>query len=305
MTCPIEHVATSVDSGTGDVADRFEQAAGSAFVGLFAAGLFDQAMMPEVSAALENTGRIRYTPWDRALRTAASDQLLFHGNEDHRRAEMDRLKRLHRDVKGIGANGLRYSALNPTAWNWIIYSTFFVHRSVFVAVTGEQLSAADNQAVWDRYRQLVEGLQLPGRSRPIENYDELCTYYEQIADDSLQVTSTLENAVEYTLRPSRPTFLPAPTAPAWNLAGPVVGHVLGVLGFGIMHPKVRSRVPMTWTRAHDLEFAAMTTAIRLAYRWLPTRFTDTPLGRNRREYQRLIKKYQGIGLTSFAPDSRR
>ncbi len=82
----------------------------------------------------------------------------------------------------------------------------------------------------------------------------------------------------------------------------MIGHVLGVLGFGIMRPSVRTLVPVTWTRRHDREFAVLTTAIRLAYQWLPNRITDSPLARNRREYQRLMQKYRGIGLVSFVPD---
>jgi uncharacterized protein (DUF2236 family) len=320
MTCPVSHrpgstksadaevdsaPTVSAPSEVADVADRFERVAGSVFLGLFAAGLFDQAMLPAVSAALEDTGRIRNTPWDRALRTAASDQIVFSGDEAERSAEMERLMRLHRDVKGVGANGVRYSALNPESWNWILISTFFVHRSAFVAITGDEPSAATNQAIWDRFRQLSVGLQLSGQSRLVEDYDELCAYYDRMVAEKLEPTSTLECAVRYALRPARPAFIPAPLAPVWNLTSPVLGHVLGVLGFGIMHPGVRALVPMKWTRLHDREFAVLTTAIRLAHDWLPTRLTDTPLARNRREYQRLMARYQGIGLSSFAPDLSR
>jgi uncharacterized protein (DUF2236 family) len=312
MTCPVVGHRSSVlnttipgVSAVDGVADRFERVAGSVFVGLFAAGLFDQAMLPPVSAALEDTGRIRNAPWARALRTAASDQIAFSGDEADRRVEMERLVRLHRDVKGIGDNGVRYSALNPESWNWILVSTFFVYRSAFVAVTGKQPSAAANQAIWDRFRQMTEGLQLSGQSRLIENYGELCAHYDRMVAEKLEVTRTLECVVRYTLRPSRPDFLPAPVAPVWHLTSPIIGHVLAVLGFGIMHPDVRALVPMKWTGRHDREFAVLTTAIRLAYQWLPTRLTDTPLARNRREYQRLIQKYRGIGLTSFAPDPTR
>lgn len=320
MTCPVPHLTDGAESGaagvstaprasapsdSADVADRFERVAGSVFVGLFAAGVFDQAMLPPVSAALEDTGRIRDGLWGRALRTAASDQIVFHGREADRRAEMERLVQLHREVKGVGENGVRYSALNPESWNWILISTFFVYRSAFVAVTGRELSAKDNQAIWNRFRQLTEGLQLAGSSRLIDDYDQLCTYYDRMVAEKLEVTSTLECAVRFTLRPSRPDFLPGLVAPFWNLTGPMVGHILGVLGFGIMHPGVRAKVPVKWTRRHDREFAVLTTAIRLAYHWLPTRFTDTPLARNRREHERLMEKYRGIALTSFAPDSCR
>jgi uncharacterized protein (DUF2236 family) len=73
------------------------------------------------------------------------------------------------------------------------------------------------------------------------------------------------------------------------------------LGFGIMHPRVRSLVPMRWTRRHALEFAVLTRLLRIAYRWLPHRLTDTPLARNGCEYERIVAHYKGSGLTSFAP----
>jgi hypothetical protein len=59
---------------------------------------------------------------------------------------------------------------------------------------------------------------------------------------------------------------------------------------------------MTWTRRHEFEFAIATAALRIAYRRLPARLTDTPLARNRRQYQRIMSKYKGIGLASFVPD---
>jgi uncharacterized protein (DUF2236 family) len=205
-------------------------------------------------------------------------------------------------VKGVGSNGIRYSALNPESWNWILISTFFVYRSAFLTLTGARLNASENQAIWDRFRGLADGLQLPGHSRLVEDYTQLRGYYDRIVAEKLEHTSTLECAVNHARRPSQPDFVPTATAPLWPLTSPVIGHVLVVLGFGIMHPGVRAIVPMTWTRRHDAEFAAMTAILRLAYRWLPNRLTDTPLIRNRREYQRMVSRYKAIGLTSFAPD---
>jgi uncharacterized protein (DUF2236 family) len=115
------------------------------------------------------------------------------------------------------------------------------------------------------------------------------------------VTSTLECVVGFTTRPPRPDFLPAAAAPIWNPTGALIGHVLAVLGFGIMHPGARAILPMTWSRRHDREFAMLTLGLRLAYRWLPRRVTDTPLARNRRQYRRLVAQYRGIGLSSFRP----
>ncbi len=304
MSCPVHHDAIAfvppVESTT--LADRFVEVGGSIFIGAFAAALFDQAMLPEVSEALEVTGRIRNTPWQRALRSAASDQIAFHGAEADRRAEMERLKLLHRDIKGVGAKGIRYSALNPESWNWILISTFFMYRGAFATLTGAELTPADDQALWDRWRAEVEGLQLPGRSRLTESYPDLCAHYDRMAAERLERTSTLESATETVRRPPRPPFLPALAHPLWLLARPAAGHVGAILGYGIMRPTARHHLPLRWTRRREVEFAVLATILRLAYRILPTRLTDTPLARNRRQYNRLISGYRGIGLESFAAD---
>jgi hypothetical protein len=60
---------------------------------------------------------------------------------------------------------------------------------------------------------------------------------------------------------------------------------------------------MAWTRRHDMEFWVLTSVLRRAYRWLPRALTDTPLVRNRRQYEQIINRYNGIGLPSFAAEA--
>ena len=275
--------------------------AGSRFLALFSPALFDEMMHPAVAASLVDTARIRDDPFGRARRTAASDQLALIARSADRREEMQRLIQLHRDVKGVGPDGVRYSALSPEPWNWNLISIFFMHRGAFLALTGERLTAADNQAIWDRFRALCADLLMPGRARQLtESYEELCTYYDHMATETLTHTTALDIVMDATLRPRRPDYVPAVTDGLWKLLGPAGGHIVAVLGFGIMHPRVRALVPMTWTRRHDIEFMVLTRLLRLAYRWLPSRITDTPLARNRREYERIIARYKSVGLTSFA-----
>jgi hypothetical protein len=58
---------------------------------------------------------------------------------------------------------------------------------------------------------------------------------------------------------------------------------------------------MPWTRRHDIEFLVFSRVLRGAYRRLPRRITETPLARNRRQYERIVARYQGVGLVSFVP----
>ncbi|MFL6088634.1 MAG: oxygenase MpaB family protein [Aeromicrobium sp.] len=311
MSCPISHEAFegAVSDAASELLDQneavrqFDRFGGTVFLALFAPALYDQAMDPEISAALEATGRIANNPWERAGRTAASDQLVFIGDDEERIGESERLKRMHRDVKGISPDGVRYSALNPETWNWIMYSTMFMHIDAFCALTGNQLTDEDAQAIWDFGLSKLDHLQLPGRSRLLEDYTEARVYYRTFAAERLQPTPTSEAAVGHTLAPPRPDFVPWLAEPAWSVVAPMAGHVTAVLGFGIMDPAVRQHLPFRWTKRHDLEFTALSTAARLGYRYLPRLLTETPLARNRRQYRRLTQQYQDAGLSSFAPSS--
>jgi uncharacterized protein (DUF2236 family) len=291
-----------VDIASQPVADRFERIMGSKLVAMFAPALFDEMMHPAVSASLVDTARIRDDPYNRARRTAASDQLAFFSHKADRQDEMERLVRLHRDLKGVQPDGKRYSALSPEPWNWNLISIFFMHRGVFIAVGGEKLSPADDQAIWDRFRHMCEGLQMPGRARELpERYEELCAYYDQMASETLTHTESLDIVVDATLRPKRPAYVPSIFQPVWTILAPAIGHLVTVLGFGIMHPKVRAIVPVPWTRRRQIEYAIATRVLRFAYRTLPARLLHTPLARNKWEYERLVAHYKGLGLTSFTP----
>lgn len=295
-------VADSGDQSVGSVADRFERAMGSRFLVLFAPALFDEMMLPAVSASLVDTARIRDDPFSRGRRTAASFQLTFIADEVDRREEMQRLVRLHRDINGVGPDGVRYSAMSPEPWNWNLISIFFMHHRAFMAMTGEKLSAADNQAIWDRYRALTEDLQMPGRARQLpDRYGELSAYYHEMATEKLKRTQALDIVVDALRRPQRPEHMSVLTEPLWKLLGPIGGHLAAVLGFGIMHPRVRAILPIRWTRRHELEFAVLTRLLQIAYRLLPRGLTDTPLARPKCDYARIVNHYKGIGLMSFVP----
>lgn len=309
MTCPVSPQATrSVDATsvssreTHSAVARFERVGGSVLFGLFGVGLFDQPMLPPVSAALEDTGRARDEPWARAVRTAAADQLIYHGEDADREAESQRLMLLHRDVKGVGPDGERYSALNPHAWNWILYSTFFVQRGAYLALTGDTPSPAADQAIWEQYLGKTRGLHLPGNSQPIANYSDLTVHYDQMITE-LRATPALESALAAVRRAPLPDFLPAVAAPLWRVGSPALGFVVMLLGCGIMHPEVRAKMPITWTARQDRQFRLLTAALRVAYTRLPAAVTDSPMSRNRRKYDRLVERYRGVGLTSFAPET--
>jgi len=278
-------------------------ATGATLLGLFSVALFDQAALPEVSFALDKTGRIRNDPFGRAGRTAASHQLIAWGHGEDRLAEAERLKSLHRVVRGATKDGQPYSAFTPDLWRFIQASSIMmIHNGVEVLI-GRSLSPEEDRAFYDYMLTELEPLELgPGAQLPTE-WAEFVDWYEQMTN-RLEPTQTLHVALDQMRRAPTPDFLPAPIHPLWPVARPVLGHVLLVLGTGAMHPRARGALQLKWGRAERAQFTLLSRGIGIAYRHLPKRATLSPLAYNRWRYEQLIHQYRSVGLESFASAGR-
>lgn len=274
---------------------------GTYFLALFPVALFDQAMHPAVSAALEATGRIREAGVARGLRSAASEQLVNWADGDDREREIQRLKDMHKTVKGVSPEGQRYSALTPETWNLILISTIRMYLNAYAAISGRSMTTSEQQDAFEYVLTHMSSLQLPGRSALPERWEDACAWYDDLVRTTLTTTPTLAHAFRTVRRPERPAFLPAASQPAWWLLRPLAGRVLLVCGLGITHPDLRRTQGVRWGRTQQAQFAAILTAIRVANKLLPRRLTMTPLAHNRWRYERLVAKYRAMELESFAP----
>lgn len=275
---------------------------GSYFMALFPVGLFDQAMHPLVSAALEETGRIREAGVARGLRSAASEQIVNWGDDADRELEIQRLKDMHKVVKGMGPDGQRYSALTPEVWNLILVSTIRMYLTAYDAISGRPLTTEESQAAYAYVLENMYSLQLPGRSSLPTEWEDVHAWYEDLIRTKLEATPTLTHALRTVASPERPGFLPVVSQPAWWLVRPLVGRALLLFGLGITHPELRAIQGVKWGWAEQAQFTAATKLIQVAHRVLPRRLTMTPLAYNRWRYEHLIAKYRSIGLKSFEPE---
>jgi len=281
--------------------DGYERWKATYLSALFAGALFDQVLLPEVAAGVDWTGRVRYTPFARAGRSAASDQLVLWGDAEARQAEFGRLRSLHRDVHGVSPEGVRFSALAPEAWNWILISTMFMYLNSYAAVSSRKPSAAELQVLWTHGLEQFEGLQLTGSQRLPEKYAEAVDYYDEMIRTKARRTEIFGHVTGQLRQPVAPA-VPAILRPALGLVGRVVIRPVAVLSIGITHPGVREIAGHRWTRRHQIEFSIYAALVRVAYQRLPRRLVFTPLAYNRWRYHRIVARYQGAGLDSFAPE---
>lgn len=289
---------------------EFRKHSGSVLSGLFGAAAFDEVALVPVAAAVDRTGRFATNFADRGVRSGFSALLAIWGDATDRAAEGERLKRMHREVRGRGTGefaDVRYSALDPHLWNWIAVSGLFVVLNSFTPCTGITLTDDEREAA---YQQLLEGfrsLELPGKNAKLPaTYAEAAEYYEAMVGDELASNPFLRQVTENLTRLPLPTLVLPPAlrlalTPGWMALRPLAGRVVTVCSFGILHPGIREMTGFRWDARHDREFALYSRLLQLAWRTLPDRVLLIPLARNRIEYEKLVRLHRSVALDSFAP----
>ncbi|WP_157172080.1 oxygenase MpaB family protein [Nocardia higoensis] len=283
--------------------EQFRWFCGTSLVGLFAAAYVDQGMQSDVSDATWATGRYEHKPLERNLRTMAAGQLVMWGDESVNARQLERLKKLHRDVRGKGRNGRPYSAYSPRAWNLVYLSMFFLYRNAYTPITGDTLTDEDNEIfyrlVWDK----MGALSFTGKNTALpRSYAEAIAYYDELVANELRDTYMLEVGRRLFATPPAPDTLPALLRPLWPAISRVAGEVAITCGMAISRPEVREIFGFPMTRARRVEFALICRVLPILYRHLPKRLLLVPLAYNRWCYERLIHDLEETQLHSFKPD---
>jgi uncharacterized protein (DUF2236 family) len=289
---------------------QFRRHTGSALAGVFGGAAFDEVALAPVAAAVDRTGRFTANFADRGVRSGAATMLVFFGDAEDRAVEAQRLKRLHRDVKGSGTghfSDVRYSALAPELWKWIGVSGLLVPIRSFTPATGITMTDAERESAYQMLVHAFSVLELPAKAGAMpQTYAEATGYYDEMVAETLGPNAFLAQAVKTLTEFPLPTLgisgpVRAAITPAWLLARPAIGRFVKVCSFGVMHPKVRDKTGFRWSWLHDLEFAAYTSMLQLAWRVLPDRVVLVPLAHNRLQYEKIVAAYRSVGLDSFAP----
>ncbi|WP_024447599.1 oxygenase MpaB family protein [Mycolicibacterium iranicum] len=293
-----------------EVIYEFRKHSGSVLGGFFGAAAFDEVALVPVAAAVDKTGRFANNFADRGVRSGFSALLAIWGDATDRAAEGERLKTMHREVRGRGTGDfadVRYSALDPQLWNWIAVSGLFVVLKSFTPCTGITMTDDEQEVAYQQLLESFRSLELPGKNAKLPaTYAEATAYYESMVESGLASNPFLRGVTENLTKLPLPTLVLPPMlrlalTPGWMAVRPLAGRVVTVCSFGILHPGIREMTGFRWEPRHDREFALYTRVLQLAWRTLPDRILLIPLARNRIEYEKLVRLHRSVALDTFAP----
>ena len=165
---------------------------------LFAASSYAvilQVAHPTVGAGVSEHSNFRADPWGRLLRTLDYTTCTIYGGPDLAWDVGRRVREMHKHIKGVRSDGVRYHALEPKAYAW-------VHATLAEAIVeGHQtfasprLTDAEVERFWEEW--LPAGRLVGVREGDLpETWTEFRDYFDTMVHDELEHTDSVRDVIE-------------------------------------------------------------------------------------------------------------
>lgn len=243
--------------------------------GLFLAGtgLLMQVAHPTVGAGVLQHSDFRTAPWKRAYRTHMSTMRFVYGLGSGANDEGDRLRELHKPIKGVDSSGRRYHALNPEAYAWVHFTLaqFMVETARWF---GEPMTGAECEQMWREFRAIGSALGIKEHHMPA-TWADAQDWCHELLHTRLEANRSTQDVLDSISTPARPTRL-IPN-PLWALIARPAGHLLRLTTVGTMPPELRTRMGLRWSGRDQRRLERFARTVRALMRALPEPLRYAPL----------------------------
>src|SRR3954466_9263441 len=202
------------------------------------AALLLQVAHPTVAAGVREHSNFQRDPWGRLLRTLDHTNLLLYGGPEAARATGERLREMHKSIKGVAPDGTRYHALEPEAYAWVHATLAWVivdaHR-----LFGRRMRRDQVEQFYAEWRSLGGLLRVRERDLP-DTWQGFEDYVERMVDERLQDNDVVQTVLRTLTAPSEP---PAPWLPeaAWKVLRLPAARTLELATAALLPARLRER----------------------------------------------------------------
>lgn len=222
---------------------------------LYAAMLYPlllQVAHPTVGAGVNDYSDFEHRPWDRLMGTIDYVSLLVYGGQDAVAAGR-RLHELHKNFKGVRADGEPYTALEPEAYAWV-HATLLATYVAGHAHFGRPMSPGEIERFYVEYRGLGRLIGVRERDLP-ETWSEFESYFHRMVSEELVHTVSVDRVMG-AIRHAPPPPLPMPDA-LWRALRIPAAQVLRLGGAGLMTAALRTRLGIHWSQSDETQFRVL------------------------------------------------
>jgi uncharacterized protein (DUF2236 family) len=226
-----------------------------------------QVMHPDVGAGVTEHSNFKQDPWGRLLRTLDYTSSVIFGGPDLAWEVGRRVREMHKQIKGVRPDGVRYHALEPTAYAW-------VHATLAEAIIrahrlfcSPQLRPDEIDVFWEEWRRTGRLIGVRYDDLP-ETWPGLIAYFDRMVDDVLVDTEAAQDVLVSLTDPTAPP-LPWMRDGLWKVMS-WPSSVAGSLGtLGLLPPVLRERLGVDWDERKERRFQRIARVSRASRPLMP------------------------------------
>ncbi|EHB57958.1 Protein of unknown function DUF2236 [Mycolicibacterium rhodesiae JS60] len=234
-----------------------------------------QNMHPQLGAAVEEHSIFFVERLPRLLRSLYPiGGVVFDGE----RAPMTgaEVRDYHIPIKGVDAQGRRYSALNPDVFYWA-HSTFFMGTILTAEHFGGGLTEDEKRQLFDEH---VTWYRMYGMSmRPVPaSWEEFGVYWDHMCRNVLENNYATREVLDLSTMPKHPSLQWIPDF-LWAAYLKVLGPFAVWITVGLYDQPVRDLMGYSWSRRDERLHRLFGRSVNLAFKLLPKRRRMHPRAR--------------------------
>ncbi|MHB1927885.1 MAG: oxygenase MpaB family protein [Acidimicrobiales bacterium] len=202
-----------------------------------------QVAHPTVGLAVQQHSDFVAHPWRRLLRTMRSSIRFTYGTAEVAEAEATRLRRVHEGIRGVDADGVPYSALDPEASAWV-HLTLGRFGVEIQRVFGTPMSPAELDTFFSEWRHVGRLLGVRDDLLPAD-WGAFTDYFDQAVEHTLQDNPAVRDVLHSIACPIPPSRM-VPTA-VWRPVAHRTGALTTLFTIGTLPAPLRRRLDVAWT----------------------------------------------------------
>src|SRR4051794_34480130 len=175
-----------------------------------------QVAHPTVAAGVGQFSDYESAPWKRLVGTLDLYMRVIYGGKDETPAEAgQRLRDMHKRLKGTHPDGTAWHALDPEAFHWV-HATLVDGFAEMNARFGPGMSALQLELFYEEMREVGRLYGLRDKDMP-DDWAAFRAYFDHMVETELRDSETLQNVIHSVFHPAKPPLPGLPDA-IWKVS---------------------------------------------------------------------------------------
>jgi uncharacterized protein (DUF2236 family) len=233
-----------------------------------------QVAHPVVAEGVGRFSNYEEAPWQRLAGTLDLYLRTIYGGRDETPAEAgERLRSLHKRIKGVDSDGNQWHALDPAPFHWV-HATLVDSMVHMNRLFGDPMTTLELELFYEEMCEVALLYGLREHDMP-PDWTSFRAYFDEMVEGELRDSPTLQNVIRTVFHPSKPPVVPVPDG-VWEVASWPGAELVRLTTVGTLPRILRARLGLQWSRERALALRAQAKAIQRLFPLLPDRVRLMP-----------------------------